>query len=310
MKTYSQFKTELQQLEIVESTTYFVEDLLEEDLFEIIINESYDDSDKILSTLELYSRELIDLSEEELESLIDYYSELNEGLVDGALSLGKGALSLGAAGLSKTASLAKKYGPGVMQKGKEVLGKAAETAKGVFNKAKTGFTSGLQGNKAPAVRGAQGKMTADTSLVTQGANKLGNLLNKAKGSAKPAAAAGVAAGAGYLAGKGSSTNSTVSAKTSPASVPKSAPAKVSPVQKKSVPQTNNTLGMSSAAYNDLKSSASKMKSATSDMASKTGAMKSSMQKFAAKPAAVSGGAPTTAVGSKPPPLDRSTAKKF
>ena len=131
------------------------------------------------------------------------------------------------------------------------------------------------------------------------------------------------------------------------SVPKSAPAK---------PQTNNTLGMSSAAYNDLRSSAAKMKSATSDMASKTGAMKTSIQKAApsgrmerpitpggqsssqvqsaisklggeptrssapkslpkapapvSKPAAVSGGAPTTAVGSKPPPLDRSTAKKM
>ena len=111
------------------------------------------------------------------------------------------------------------------------------------------------------------------------------------------------------------------------------------------------MGMSSAAYNDLKSSASKMKSATSDMASKTGAMKTSLQKAApagrmerpispggqssssihksiaklggeptrasapapkpvSRPAAVSGGAPTTAIGSKPPALDRSTAKKM
>lgn len=117
------------------------------------------------------------------------------------------------------------------------------------------------------------------------------------------------------------------------------------------PQTNNTMGMSSAAYNDLRASAAKMKSATSDMSSKTSAMKQSMQKMApagrterpitkggmsssqihksisnlggeptkaipkAIPkvipkAVVSGGAPTTTVGSKPPPLDRSTARKM
>lgn len=125
-------------------------------------------------------------------------------------------------------------------------------------------------------------------------------------------------------------------------VPKAAPPK---------PQTNNTMGMSSAAYNDLRASAAKMKSATSDMASKTGAMKSSLQKVApsgrmerpispggqtssqihqsisrlggeptrpsapkavpkaapAAPAKVSGGAPTTAVGSKPPPLSSKNA---
>lgn len=128
------------------------------------------------------------------------------------------------------------------------------------------------------------------------------------------------------------------------------------VPKPAAPKTNNTMGMSSAAYNDLRASAAKMKSATSDMASKTGAMKTSLQKAApsgrmerpitpggqtssqvksaisklggeptrasapkalpkaptpvSKPAAVSGGSPTTAVGSKPPPLDRSTAKKM
>lgn len=121
--------------------------------------------------------------------------------------------------------------------------------------------------------------------------------------------------------------------------------------KPSAPKTNNSLGMSSDAFNDLRASAAKMKSATSDMASKTGAMKTSLQKAApsgrmerpitkggmsssqihqniaklggeptrpvakaipkiAPKAAVSGGAPTTAIGSKPPPLDRSTAKKM
>jgi len=134
------------------------------------------------------------------------------------------------------------------------------------------------------------------------------------------------------------------------SVPKpSAPVQKS-ISKPSAPKTNNALGMKSSDYNDLKMSAYKMQKATNTMADKTGAMKTSLQKAApsgrmerpitpggqsssqiksaisklgaepvpkalpkapaSKPAAVSGGAPTTAVGSKPPSLDRSTAKKM
>lgn len=108
------------------------------------------------------------------------------------------------------------------------------------------------------------------------------------------------------------------------SVPKmaSAPAKSAP----SKPQTNNTMGMSSAAYNDLKSSASKMKSATSDMASKTGAMKTSLQKAAPagrmerpispggqsssnihKSIAKLGGEPTRAAAPAPKPVSKPAA---
>ncbi|MFZ4771845.1 MAG: hypothetical protein ACOYLO_16815, partial [Ferruginibacter sp.] len=113
-----------------------------------------------------------------------------------------------------------------------------------------------------------------------------------------------------------------------------------PAMKTSEPRTPDV-------SDDLRASVAKMRSATSDMASKTGAMKSSLQKIApagrserpitkggmsssqihnsirnlggepttptpkAIPkAAVSGGAPTTAIGSKPPPLDRSTARKM
>lgn len=93
--------------------------------------------------------------------------------------------------------------------------------------------------------------------------------------------------------------------------------------KPAMPQTNNTLGMSSKDYNSLRASAKNMGTATAAAANKTSAMKTSMQKFAGKPAAstpmkslpkpsapakVSGGAPTTAIGSKPPTLSSSALK--
>lgn len=139
-------------------------------------------------------------------------------------------------------------------------------------------------------------------------------------------------------------------KTAPASTGNAAKPVQKSISKPSAPKTNNALGMKSSDYNDLKMSAYKMQKATNTMADKTGAMKTSLQKAApsgrmerpitpggqsssqiksaisklgaepvpkalpkapaSKPAAVSGGAPTTAVGSKPPSLDRSTAKKM
>lgn len=348
-KTFSQFRSELPIIEYVEdSQEYFAEDLLSEDLFDILANELNEDTDRIVSVLELYSRDLIDLSEDEIEGLVAYYEELEEAAT--VLDVGKAALGAGA-------RLAKKYGPSVVQAGKSALSKAGQMAKSAISSAGSKIKSAFSSKPS----------TPGTSVVPYKApaqakapSKIGSAI---KSAAKTAGVAAVAGGAGYLAGKSSSPSTTggsarpaTSAGTSSApkagaTAPKSvAPKSVAPkVAPKSVaPKASSGGGVP----DDVRDAAKNMLGATRDAAGATGNMVNKMKsipgtdrmnkpvspggqtssqirgaisKLGGEPtraapkampsapvqkAAVSGGAPTTAIGSKPPPLDRSTARKM
>lgn len=351
-KTFSQLRSELPIIEYVEdSQEYFAEDLLSEDLIDILANELNEDSDRIISVLELYSRDLIDLSEDEIEGLVAYYEELEEAAT--VLDVGKAAL--GAAG-----RVAKKYGPSVVQAGKSALSKAGQMAKSAISSAGSKIKSAFSSKPS----------TPGTSVVpykapapTKAPSKIGSAL---KSAGKTAGVAAVAGGTGYLAGKssspsksggssrpsGSSAGGSSASSVAPKSVaPKSAAPKMAPksaAPKSVAPKASSGGGVS----NDVRDAAKNMLGATRGAAGATGNMVNKMKsipgtdrmnkpvspggqtssqirgaisKLGGEPtraapkampsapvqkAAVSGGAPTTALGSKPPALDRSTARKM
>lgn len=343
-KTFSQFRSELPIIEYVEdSQEYFAEDLLSEDLFDILANELNEDSDRIISVLELYSRDLIDLSEDEIEGLVAYYEELEEAAT--VLDVGKAALGAGS-------RLAKKYGPSVVQAGKSALSKAGQMAKSAISSAGSKIKSAFSSKPStPATSVVPYKAPAPTKAPS----KIGSAI---KSAGKTAAVAATAGGAGYLAGKSSSpsktggsakpatSSGTSSAPKSVATAPKSVTPKAAP--KSVAPKASSGGGVSS----DVRDAAKNMLGATRGAAGATGNMVNKMKaipgtnrmnkpvspggqtssqihgaiaKLGGEPtkavprpmpsapaprASVSGGAPTTAIGSKPPALDRSTARKM
>lgn len=343
-KTFSQFRSELPIIEYVEdSQEYFAEDLLSEDLFDILANELNEDTDRIVSVLELYSRDLIDLSEDEIEGLVAYYEELEEAAT--VLDVGKAALGAGA-------RLAKKYGPSVVQAGKSALSKAGQMAKSAISSAGSKIKSAFSSKPS----------TPGTSVVPYKApaqakapSKIGSAI---KSAGKTAGVAAVAGGAGYLAGKSSSPSTTggsarpaTSAGTSsapkagataPKSVaPKAAPKSVAPkassgggvpddvrdAAKNMLGATRGAAGATGNMVNKMKAipgtdrmnkpvspggqTSSQIRGAISKLGGEpTRAAPKAMPSAPVQKAAVSGGAPTTAIGSKPPALDRSTARKM
>lgn len=348
-KTFSQFRSELPIIEYVEdSQEYFAEDLLSEDLFDILANELNEDTDRIVSVLELYSRDLIDLSEDEIEGLVAYYEELEEAAT--VLDVGKAALGAGA-------RLAKKYGPSVVQAGKSALSKAGQMAKSAISSAGSKIKSAF--SSKPSTPGTS-VVPYKAPVQAKAPSKIGSAI---KSAGKTAGVAAVAGGAGYLAGKSSSPSTTggsarpatsvgtSSAPKAGATAPKSvAPKSVAPkaAPKSVAPKASSGGGVP----DDVRDAAKNMLGATRGAAGATGNMVNKMKaipgtdrmnkpvspggqtssqirgaisKLGGEPtraapkampsapvqkAAVSGGAPTTAIGSKPPALDRSTARKM
>lgn len=332
-KTFSQFRSELPIVE--ENQEYFAEDLLSEDLMDILANELNEDSDRIISLLELYSRDLIELSEEEIDGLVAYYEELEEAAT--VLDVGKAALGAGA-------RLAKKYGPSVVQAGKSALSKAGQMAKSAISSAGSKIKSAFSSKPStPATPVVPYKAPAPKAP-----SKIGSAIKSAGKTAGVAAAAGTA---GYLAGKSSSPSTTggsarpatsAGTRSAPKSVaPKAAPKSVAPKASSGggVPDdvrdaAKNMLGATRAAAGATGNMVNKMKAipgtdrmnkpvssggqtssqihgAISKLGGEpTRAAPKAMPSAPVQKAAVSGGAPTTAIGSKPPALDRSTARKM
>jgi hypothetical protein len=208
LKTFSQFRSELP---VLESQEYFAEDFLSEDLLEILLDESYDDMDRIVSVFELYSREAIELSEEEIDTLVSYYQELEEATWG---DVGKAALGAGA-------RLAKKYSPAVVQAGKSVLSKAGSMAKSALSSAGSKIKSAFTPSKTPGTS----VVPVKAPTPAKSPSKLGGAL---KNVGKTAAVAGAAGTAGYLAGKSSSGDSKSGSASMPSAAPKAAPKSAAP----------------------------------------------------------------------------------
>lgn len=278
-KTFSQFRSELPIIEHVEeSQEYFAEDLLSEDLIDILANELNEDSDRIISVLELYSRDLIDLSEDEIEGLVAYYEELEEAAT---------VLDVGKAALGAASRVAKKYGPSVVQAGKSALSKAGQMAKSAISSAGSKIKSTFSSKPS----------TPGTSVVPYKApapakapSKIGSAI---KSAGKTAAVAATAGGAGYLAGKSSSPSKTSgsarpSGSSKPSSVPSSAaPKSTAPVTKaapksaalvtKAAPKSAAPKASSGGVSSDVRDAAKNMLGATRGAAGATGNMVNKMK---------------------------------